>query len=123
MISYFVAFFVNERVNWSLASSLGALPLKVFFNVIMPNIAPGIASGPMFAFATSLDEVVVALFVAGPAHRTLPRQMFAGIREQLNPTILAAAVVLIVVAAVFMLFLEMLNRRNARLSTPMEPKG
>ncbi len=104
-------------------ASLGAPPSKVFFDIIMPNIAPGIASGAMFAFATSLDEVVVVLFVAGPDHRTLPRQMFAGIREQLSPTILAAAVVLIVVAAVFMVFLEMLNRRNARLAQPMEPKG
>ncbi len=104
-------------------ASLGASPARVFFDIIMPNIAPGIASGAMFAFATSLDEVVVVLFVAGPAHRTLPRQMFAGIREHLSPTILAAATVLIVVAAFFMLFLEMLNRRNARLSAPMEPKG
>ncbi len=104
-------------------ASLGASPAKVFLDIIMPNIAPGIASGAMFAFATSLDEVVVVLFVAGPDHRTLPRQMFAGIREQLSPTILAAAVVLIVVAAVFMAFLEMLNRRNARLAQPMEPKG
>ena len=104
-------------------ASLGASPSRVFFDIIMPNIAPGIASGAMFAFATSLDEVVVVLFVAGPDHRTLPRQMFAGIREQLSPTILAAAVVLIVVAAVFMVFLEMLNRRNARLAQPMEPKG
>lgn len=104
-------------------SSLGASPLQVFFHIIMPNISPGIASGAMFAFATSLDEVVVVLFVAGPEHRTLPRQMFAGIREHLSPTILAAATVLIVVAGVFMLVLEYLNRRNAKMVGPMETKG
>jgi len=104
-------------------SSLGASPTKVFFDVIMPNIAPGIASGAMFAFATSLDEVVVVLFVAGPEHRTLPRQMFSGIREHLSPTILAAATVLIVVAGLFMLVLEYLNRRNEKMVGPMETKG
>lgn len=104
-------------------ASLGASPFRVFFDIIMPNISPGIASGAMFAFATSLDEVVIVLFVAGPEHRTLPRQMFAGIREHLSPTILAAATVLILVAGVFMLVLEFLNRRNAKMVGPMETKG
>ena len=104
-------------------ASLGASPVRVFFDIIMPNIAPGIASGAMFAFATSLDEVVVVLFVAGPDHRTLPRQMFTGIREQLSPTILAAATVLIVIAGLFMLVLEWLNRRNEKFAGPMETKG
>lgn len=104
-------------------SSLGASPFRVFLDIIMPNISPGIASGAMFAFATSLDEVVVVLFVAGPEHRTLPRQMFAGIREHLSPTILAAATVLIIVAGLFMLLLEYLNRRNEKMAGPMETKG
>ncbi len=102
------------------AASLGAAPLRVFFKVVMPNIAPGVASGAMFAFATSLDEVVVVLFVAGPSHRTLPRQMFSGIREHLSPTILAAATVLIVIAALLMLTLELLRKRNERLNNPIE---
>ena len=104
-------------------ASLGASPFKVFLSIVMPNISPGIASGAMFAFATSLDEVVVVLFIAGPEHRTLPRQMFSGIREHLSPTILAAATVLIVVAGLFMLVLEILNRRNAKMVGPMETKG
>ena len=103
--------------------SLGSSPFRVFFDIIMPNISPGIASGAMFAFATSLDEVVVVLFIAGPEHRTMPRQMFAGIREHLSPTILAAATVMIVVAGVLMLVLELLNRRNAKMVGPMETKG
>lgn len=104
-------------------ASLGASPVRVFFMVIMPNIAPGVASGAMFAFATSLDEVVVVLFLAGPEHRTLPRQMFSGIREHLSPTILAAATVLIVVAAVFMVILEMLRERGERLKAPVREEG
>ena len=100
-------------------ASLGGSPLRVFFQVIMPNIAPGVASGAMFAFAISLDEVVVVLFIAGPEHRTLPRQMFSGIREHLSPTILAAATVLIVVAALFMVMLELLRKRGERLKAPV----
>ena len=101
-------------------ASLGGSPLHVFLNIVMPNIAPGVASGAMFAFATSLDEVVVVLFIAGPEHRTLPRQMFSGIREQLSPTILAAATVLIVLAGLLMLVLELLRKRSERLNRPVE---
>ncbi len=101
-------------------ASLGASPMRVFFKVVMPNIAPGIVSGALFAFAISLDEVVVVLFIAGPAHRTLPRQMFSGIREYLTPTFLAAATVLIVVAAMLMVTLEMLRKRREKLNRPIE---
>ena len=73
------------------AASLGAPPLTTFFRVTLPLIAPGVISGALFAFATSFDEVVVTLFLAGPEQATLPRQMFSGIRENLSPTIAAAA--------------------------------
>ena len=74
------------------AASLGAPPLTTFFRVTLPLIAPGVISGALFAFATSFDEVVVTLFLAGPEQATLPRQMFSGIRENLSPTIAAAAI-------------------------------
>ncbi len=99
-------------------ASLGAAPLPVFFRIVMPLILPGIVSGAMFAFATSLDEVVVVLFIAGPAHRTLPLQMFSGIREHLSPTILAVATMLIVFAGLLMLTLEFLRKRNEKLNAP-----
>jgi len=99
-------------------ASLGASPVRVFFKIVLPNILPGVVSGPLFAFATSLDEVVVVFFIAGPAHRTLPRQMFSGIREHLSPTFLAAATILIVVAALLMLTLEFLRKRNEKISSP-----
>ena len=57
----------------------------VFFKVVMPLILPGIISGALFAFVTSFDEVIVILFIGGPEQRTLPRQMFSGIREQICP--------------------------------------
>ncbi|MEZ5866428.1 MAG: hypothetical protein R3D25_21010 [Geminicoccaceae bacterium] len=60
----------------------------------MPLIAPGMVSGALFAFITSFDELVVAMFPTGPGQRTLPRQMFDGIRENMSPTILAVATIL-----------------------------
>jgi putative spermidine/putrescine transport system permease protein len=57
---------------------------------------PGVLSGAVLAFATSLDEVVLTLFVAGPNQRTLARQMFSSIRENISPAIAAAAFLFIV---------------------------
>jgi putative spermidine/putrescine transport system permease protein len=78
------------------ASSLGASPVTVFRRVTFPLALPGIISGAVFAFATSLDEVVITLFVAGPNQRTLARQMFSSIRENISPTVVAAALLLII---------------------------
>jgi putative spermidine/putrescine transport system permease protein len=68
------------------AASLGASPLYAFRRVVLPLILPGLASGALFAFATSFDEVVIVLFMAGSEQRTLPREMFSGIRENISPT-------------------------------------
>ena len=97
------------------AGGLGAPPTTVFFKVIMPLILPGMISGALFAFVTSFDEVVVVLFVAGPEQRTLPKVMFAGIREQISPTITAAATVLILFAVAILTTVELLRRRSERL--------
>ena len=69
----------------------------------------------VFAFATSFDEVVVALMLAGPDQRTLPREMFTGIREQISPEITAIATALIIFAATLLLAMEALRRRVRRL--------
>ena len=92
--------------------SLGAGPLYTFFRVTLPVIAPGLVSGALFAFATSFDEVVITLFVAGPGQSTLPRQMFSGIRENISPTIAALATILIVFSTCLLLVLEWLRGRN-----------
>lgn len=97
------------------AASLGAPPLLTFRKVILPLILPGLASGALFAFATSFDEVVTVLFLAGPEQRTLPREMFSGIRENISPTITAVAVVLTVISVCMLSTLEYLRRRNERL--------
>ena len=93
--------------------SLGANPVSTFFRITLPVIAPGVISGALFAFATLFDEVVVTLFLAGADQTTLPRQMFTGIRENINPTIAALATILVVFSTCLLLALEWLRGRNA----------
>ncbi len=97
------------------SASLGASPSRTFFKVTVPIILPGIISGGLFAFITSFDEVVAVLFLAGTEQRTVPRQMWSGIREQISPTILAVATLLILLSVGLLLALEYLRRRNQRL--------
>ena len=97
------------------AASLGSPPPRTFFKVTMPLVLPGMISGALFAFITSFDEVVVVFFMAGFEQRTIPRQMWAGIREQISPTILAVATLLVIVSIMLLTALELLRRRNERL--------
>ena len=94
------------------AAACGANPALAFRRVVLPQIAPGVAAGALFAFATSLDEVVVALFISGPAQRTLPRQMFSGLNDQISLTIAAAATLMIVLAALLLGAVAWLRRRT-----------
>ncbi|MFW5832801.1 MAG: ABC transporter permease [Pseudomonadota bacterium] len=96
-------------------ASLGAHPRVVFFKIIMPLILPGVIAGALFAFITSFDEVVAVLFLAGPEQRTIPRQMWSGIREQISPTILAVATILVFISIALLTTLELLRRRGERL--------
>jgi putative spermidine/putrescine transport system permease protein len=97
------------------AASLGADPTTTFFKVTMPLILPGVISGALFAFITSFDEVVIVLFLAGVEQRTIPREMWSGIREAISPTILAVATILIAISVLLLVSLELLRRRNERL--------
>ena len=97
------------------AATLGASPQLTFFRVIVPLILPGVISGALFAFITSFDEVVVVLFVGSYEQRTIPWQMFSGIREQISPTILAVATLLVVVSIMLLTSVELLRRRGERL--------
>ncbi len=105
--------FDNNLIRAS--QSLGASPTKTFFKVVVPLITPGVISGALFAFVTSFDEVVVVLFVGSYKQRTIPWQMFSGIREQISPTILAAATLLILITISLLTTLELLRRRTERL--------
>lgn len=101
-----------DRSLYQAGLSLGGSPVGVFRSVVLPIIRPGVISGALFAFVTSFDEIVLVLFLAGPEQRTIPRQMFAGIREQISPTILAVATLLIAVSVVLLAVLEWLRRRS-----------
>ncbi|MEL0628250.1 ABC transporter permease [Psychromonas aquatilis] len=117
----FVIITVNAALagfDYSLVNAsqgLGAKPTYTFFKVVMPLIRPGVISGALFAFVTSFDEVVVVLFMAGPEQRTIPRQMFSGLREQISPTILAVATLLVIVSALLLLTIEYLRSRAERI--------
>jgi putative spermidine/putrescine transport system permease protein len=97
------------------AANMGADPVTTFFRVQMPLILPGVISGGLFAFITSFDEVVVVLFVGSAQQKTLPWQMFIGLREQISPTILAVATILVVISILLLTTVELLRRRSERL--------
>lgn len=63
-------------------------------------------SGALFAFAVSFDDVVLAIFLAGPGQRTVPIQMFNGVREEIDPTIAAAATLLIGLSMILLFAVE-----------------
>ena len=107
-----------DRTLIRAAESLGASPVTTFRRVTLPLILPGVLSGAVFAFAASFDEVVVALLMAGPGQRTLPRQMFAGINDNISLTIAAAATMLIAISLVLMIAVGLLRRRSERLRQP-----
>ncbi|MCP4826920.1 MAG: ABC transporter permease [Shimia sp.] len=97
------------------AANMGANPVTTFFRVQMPLILPGVISGGLFAFITSFDEVVVVLFVGSASQKTLPWQMFTGLREQISPTILAVATILVGISILLLATVELLRRRSERL--------
>ncbi len=97
------------------ANSLGADGVTTFFKIVVPLILPGVISGALFAFITSFDEVVVILFVGSFEQRTIPWQMFSGIREHISPTILAVATLLVLLSIALLTSIELLRRRTERL--------
>jgi putative spermidine/putrescine transport system permease protein len=103
---------IDRRVERA-AESLGAPPAKVFRLVTLPLAMPGVLSGAALAFATSLDEVVLTLFVAGPNQRTLARQMFSTLRENISPAIASAAFIIIIGTVLIAVALLMARRKRS----------
>ncbi|HTT11647.1 MAG TPA: ABC transporter permease [Burkholderiaceae bacterium] len=104
-----------DRSLLDAAANLGAAPWVAFRRVALPIVFPGVFSGALFAFATSFDEVVVALLLTGPGQRTLPLQMFAGINQEISLTITAAGTLLVVLACLLLVTAEGLRRRSRRM--------
>lgn len=96
------------------AAACGASPAVTFRRVTLPAIAPALGSGGLFAFAASFDDVVVALLIAGPGQRTLPREMFSGLRDSITPALTAVATLMIVFSTALFLGMQALQRRARR---------
>ena len=93
------------------ALACGATPATAFWRVTLPGIVPAVASGALFAFAASFDDVVIALLIAGPDQWTLPRQMFSGLRDSITPALTAVATLMIAFSTGLFLLMQALQRR------------
>jgi putative spermidine/putrescine transport system permease protein len=93
------------------ALNLGATPVGAFFQVTLPLIRPGVLAGALFAFITSFDELVVALFISGSGAVTLPRRMWDDLQYQIDPTIAAVSTLTIVLTVVLMGCAQYLRKR------------
>ena len=96
------------------AAACGAVPRVTFMRVTLPSIMPAMASGALFAFAASFDDVVIALLIAGPDQRTLPREMFSGLRDSMTPALTAVATIMIVFSTTLFMLMQMLQRRTRK---------
>ncbi|CAG7607381.1 ABC transporter permease [Leucobacter soli] len=100
------------------AASLGAGRLKTFFTVTVPLIAPGVAAGAVFAFVTSFDEVIVSQFMVSPSLQTLPMMMYTSVTRTTDPTIAAAASLILATVILAFLFYQFvvvpLSRRGRK---------
>jgi putative spermidine/putrescine transport system permease protein len=91
---------------------MGASRVHRFWHVTLPLAAPGFLAGALFAFITSFDEVVVALFLAAPSSTTLPIALFSGLRDRLQPTIVVVALMLSLVSLLFLLAMARMQKRS-----------
>ncbi|MEV4694565.1 ABC transporter permease [Micromonospora echinospora] len=94
------------------SASLGATPMRTFLFVTMPLISRGIVTGAIFAFVTSFDEVVIALFLRAPTFQTLPVQMYNSVTVEIDPTIAASSSLVVVAVTVICLVLFVGNRKS-----------
>lgn len=106
---------VDERLE-NAAVGLGATRIRAFFEITLPLIQPGLVVAALFGFLISFDEVVIAIFITSAETTTLPRQIWDGIRFELNPTIAAVSTVLIALSALVMLLSELLKAYLRRAS-------
>jgi putrescine transport system permease protein len=96
------------------AMDLGARPHQVFFLVTLPNIAPAVLAAFLLSFTLSFDDVVISEFLSGPGVNTLPQVIFGYARRGINPTIYAAATILIAVVTVVIVSYALWVARNTR---------
>lgn len=104
-----------DRTLMRAAASMGAGQWRAITRVLLPLIAPGVATGALIAFIISFDEVVVASFMSMADQRTLPRLIFSGVRENVSPAIAAVAILLIGFSAVLLGLIGWLQARADRV--------
>ena len=105
-----------DRTIEEAAMDLGCKPLQVFFLVTLPNIAPALVSSWLLTFTLSFDDVVISEFLSGPGVTTLPQVIFSYARRGVNPTIYAAATLLIAVVSLGIVAYSLaMLRRQKRL--------
>jgi putative spermidine/putrescine transport system permease protein len=104
---------LDPRIEFA-ARSLGATPLQAVHRVILPNILPGVAAGGLFAFVTSWDEIVVTLFITARRVVTLPRKIWEGVIDAIDPRIAAVGTLLILFTLVLLAADRMLARRRSK---------
>jgi putative spermidine/putrescine transport system permease protein len=102
----------NPAIEFA-ARSLGADFWRSLWYVTLPSVKAAIGSAAAFAFLTSFDDVVIAIFVAGPNSTTLPKRMWETIRFEIDPTLTAIASLLIMLAVIVLVTAELLRRRSA----------
>ncbi len=106
----------DERLEYA-AMNLGANRWQTFRRVTLPIIRPGVFAGALFAFITSFDELIVALFISGSGAVTLPRKMWDSLRQEIDPTIAAVSTVLIAISVLILFTAELLRQRSERTRT------
>ncbi|MCJ8054823.1 ABC transporter permease [Shinella curvata] len=105
---------VFDRRLETAASSLGAGRLTVFRTVTLPLILPGVLSGALFAFITSFDEIIVALFITSPYLKTLPVQIYSSITRDADPTVAAVGTLLFIATSLIIIAGLLLGMRRGR---------
>jgi putative spermidine/putrescine transport system permease protein len=103
----------DERLEQA-AMNLGANRFETFMRITLPLISPGVITGALFAFITSFDEIVIAIFIAGSRAATLPKQMWDGIRMEINPTTAAVSSLLVSISILLLLAVELLRRYSEK---------
>ncbi len=99
------------------ARGLGASAPQALWRVMLPNIYPGILSGAILAFMHSWDEIVIVLFIASRNITTVPRRIWDGINDELDPIIAAVAVVMVAVSVTLLVVNQRVSRRNPPSAT------
>lgn len=105
------------------AAGLGAGSWTVFRTITLPNIIPGLVGGGVFAFITSFDEVVVAVFMAGYGAKTLPVKIWESIRLEFTPVVAVAASFMILLAALLFILARLIDARRQRAAKTSDTAG